>query len=610
MTCRSLWLIMMLLTLVIPSAAAASDTPLQTLRPGHPRLFALDSDAQRLRALVVSDPKAGEWHAYLRDRANELLGRPPLAFHHEGSNMLEVSREALRRIATLGLIYRLDNDRACADRAIAELTAVCSFPDWNPIHFLDTAEMTNAAAIGYDWLYALLTPQQRALIKQAIVDKGLMPGLELYDMQAGWVRYTHNWNQVCNSGLAVGALAIADEEPDLAASVINYARKSIPTSLDGFQPDGAWDEGPGYWRYATEYTVCFIAALESALGTDLGLSDSPGLDRTGDFRVYCAGPAYVDFNFADGSEGVRRAGQMFWLARRYHKPLYAWYERQIPMGPDAWALLWYSPEGASPRDLPLDKWFRRVNVAFFRSAWDDPNAVFVGFKNGHSPVNHGHLDLGSFVLDAAGQRWISDLGPDNYDLPGYFDAKPGGKRWTYYRTRTEGHNTLTIRGENQALPCEAPIIAFDSTPERAFAVADLSAAYPAVKRCWRGVALLRRRDVLVQDEIEATAPIDLTWALHTKAAVSLDGAQAVLTRGGKSLIARILAPDDARFSVASADPGPPQARNEGVTKIVIRRPGATGAMRIAVLLSTDAKAPAPALSALDDWVKMGPVTKE
>ena len=609
MTHRIPWFIM-LLTLFMAPFAGASEPPLQTLRPGHPRLFALDSDIQRARGLVASDPKAREWHGYLRDRAHELLGQPPLAYHFEGAHMLEVSRAALRRIATLGLIYRLDGDRACADRAIRELIAICNFPNWNPAHFLDTAEMTNAAAVGYDWLYGLLTPEQRTLVKQAIVDKGLMPGFELYDINGGWVRYTHNWNQVCNGGLGVGALAIADEEPRLSASILNSARKSLPTSLDGFRPDGGWAEGPGYWRYATEYTVYFLAALESALGADLGLSDSPGLDRTGDFRVYCAGPTYVDFNFADGSEGVRRAGHTFWLARRYQKPLYAWYERQIPAPPDPWALLWYTPEGTRPRDLPLDKWFRGVNVAFFRSAWDDPNAVFVGFKNGQNPVNHGHLDLGTFVLDASGERWACDLGADNYDLPGYFDAKPGGRRWTYYRTRTEGHNTLTLNGNNQALPCEAPIIAFYSTPERAFAVADLSSAYPMSKRVWRGVALLERKHVLVQDEIETGAPVDLVWAMHTRANVRVDGQSAVLTREGKTLSMRILLPADARFATASADPGPPQARNEGVTKLVIRLPGASGAVRLAVLLSIDPKAPAPALSALDEWVKIGRVAVE
>ena len=32
-----------------------------------------------------------------------------------------------------------------------------------------------------------------------------------------------------------------------------------------YGPDGAWAEGPGYWRYATQYNVVFLAALETAL---------------------------------------------------------------------------------------------------------------------------------------------------------------------------------------------------------------------------------------------------------------------------------------------------------------------------------------------------------
>ena len=641
MTARHLFPIILLL-LALAATCAAADSPLRTLRPGHPRLFALDADIQRVRALIASDSKAREWHVYLRDRATELLGQPPLEYRLQGPRLLEVSRQALRRIATLGLIYRLDGDRAFADRAIRELMNVCNFQDWHPPHFLDTTEMTNAAAIGYDWLYPVLTPEQRAIVKQAIIDKGLMPGLELYEMNAGWVTYTHNWNQVCNGGMTVGALAIADEEPKLAASIVSYAVRSIPTSLAGFRPDGAWAEGPGYWRYATEYTVFFLAALESALGNDFGLADSPGLDRAGDFRIYDDGPFDRVFNFADASEPYGRNPQMFWFARRYHQPLYAWFERRNPQAahrpapPDAWALLWYDPQGdlalvlrseeASllrrvARDLPLDKWFRRADIAFLRGAWADPNAIFIGFKGGQNPVNHGHLDLGTFVLDAQGERWALDLGPDDYNLPGYFDAKPGGQRWTYYRMRTEGHNTLTFNGENQALPCQAPITAFHSAPDRAFVVADLSAAYPMAKRVWRGIALLERKHVLVQDEIETAdgapsaggaphaSPVDLVWAMHTRAKVTVDGATAVLTQDDKTLTARILSPADAVFATASADPGPPQARNEGVTKLVVRLPAVNGSVRLAVMLSTDATAAAPALSPLDDWVDLGRVPR-
>lgn len=46
-------------------------------------------------------------------------------------------------------------------RAILELDAASALKDWNPEHFLDTAEMAFAVATGYDWLYQDLTPDQR-----------------------------------------------------------------------------------------------------------------------------------------------------------------------------------------------------------------------------------------------------------------------------------------------------------------------------------------------------------------------------------------------------------------------------------------------------------------
>jgi hypothetical protein len=578
--------------------AEGKDNPLATLRPGHPRLIALDADIARVRGLVASDPVARKWHEDLRARASQVLTQPPVEYHLIGPRLLQVSREALRRIVTLGLLYRLDGDRAYADRAISELMTICAFKDWHPPHFLDTAEMTHAAAIGYDWLYDLLTPAQRAIVKQAIIEKGIEPALELYKGNKGWVGGVYNWTQVCNGGITIGALAIADEEPALANLVLSYARRSIAKTFDEFEPDGAWLEGCGYWNYGTRYAVYFLAALQTALGTDFGFTDHPGFALAGDFRVYLAGPTYRVFNFADGGEGIGRAGQMFWFADRYHKPLYAWFEASVPASPDPWALLWYVPGGTRPADLPLDKQFRRADVAVFRSAWGDPNAVFVGFKGGRNPAPHGHLDLGTFVLDALGQRWACDLGADDYNLPGYF----GKQRWTYYRLSTAGHNTLTVNDQNQALDCQAPITAFSSSPDRAFAVADLSAAYPMMRKVQRGVALLARKHVLIQDEIEAEKPVDVVWAMHTRAELSLDGATATLAQGGKSLTARILSPQGAQFATESADPGPPQARNEGVTKLMVRMTGVTGEARLAILLTPDRDMRSLSLTPLTAWV--------
>ena len=110
-------------------------------------------------------------------------------------------------------------------------------------------------------------------------------------------------------------------------------------------------------------------------------------------------------------------------------------------------LIWLQRDGKLPQGTqwPLDTIFPGVQCAFFRSSWEDPNALFLAVKGGDNKAPHAHLDLGSFVLDAGGVRWAADLGPDDYNLPGYF----GKQRWGYYRMRTESHNTPLVDQENQ-----------------------------------------------------------------------------------------------------------------------------------------------------------------
>ena len=56
---------------------------------------------------------------------------------------------------------------------------------------------------------------------------------------------------------------------------------------------------------------------------------------------------------------------------------------------------------------------------------------------------HGNLDSGTFVLDAMGERWASELGADDYNITGYFD-NAGGGRWQYYRCTAQGQNVIAM----------------------------------------------------------------------------------------------------------------------------------------------------------------------
>jgi hypothetical protein len=608
------WVVAVVVTLAVSSQvspgvqsaepAAAGDV-LKGLRPGHPRLYVLDAGIAEVKGRLASDPLLKRWSLRLQRDAERMLSEPPVERKLIGPRLLDKSRTALRRVSTLAGLYRLDGDRRKAERARAEMLAVAAFSDWNPSHFLDVAEMTNALAIGYDWLYGFLSPDDRAIIHRAIVEKGLEPGLKVYASGKGWPTYVHNWNQVCNGGLAAGALAVADEEPETSRRFVDHARASIALAMRSFAPDGGWAEGPGYWDYATRYNVYFLNALQTALGTDFGLGQLAGFPETGTFRIQSVGPIGRTFNYADASDGAGTAAQMLWLAKTFGRPDYARHEIETAGDRvEIFHLLWAAgqalPPPASPR--PVDSIYRGIDVAFFRSRWDDPQGVFVGFKGGDNKANHSHLDLGTFVLDALSQRWAADLGGDDYNLPGYF----GKQRWTYYRLRTEAHNTLTVDGENQNPKARAPLVAFFSSPGRAFAVADLSIAYaPRVRRAFRGLALLDRRRVLVQDEIEAAdIPVELVWNFHTRARVETLGARALLSIGSSRLEARILSPERARFEVVSANPAPPQAQQRDVTNLVVRLPH-TSKVRLAVELSPAGSRATPGIEPLDRWIALG-----
>jgi hypothetical protein len=573
---------------------------------GHPRLIALKEDWPRLQKLLTASPELAAIRDGLYQQAVRTLEEPTVEHKLIGPRLLQESRRCLDRVYALAAMYRLTGEARFAERARKEMFAAASFPDWNPSHFLDTAEMTHALAIGYDWLYDELSPEDRATIRLAIIEKGLKPAVACYKEKKWWVTSDFNWNQVCNGGIGIGALALADEEPELAGYILGQALESLPLAMASYAPDGGWAEGPGYWHYATSYNVYLLAALQTALGSDRGLSALPGFDRTGFFRIHFVSPTGRTFNYADAGEQAGSAPEMFWLARTFGQPLFAWHQREHRgRRPSVLDLLWYRPEGEGPvaAGLPLDACFKGIDVVFLRSAWEDREAIFLGFKGGDNKANHSHLDLGSFVLDAGGYRWAVDLGPDDYNLPDYF----GGKRFTYYRLRTESHNTLTFSDENQDPAAKAPIVRFATQPERAGAVADLSAAYARwASRARRGVALLDRRRVLVQDEVAAKGAEGFTWRMLTPAEVTVAGDRAVLAQGDWRLEASILAPPGLGFEVAPAAAPLPQAQQPDAKVLSIRVPGFAGDTRLAVLLTPyrageEAPRGTVALTPLDDW---------
>jgi hypothetical protein len=569
----------------VPISTPGVGQVLATLKPGHPRLLMTLEDFARLRGQVATNAVLKPWYQRVVRNADALLRQAPAKYEiPDGLRLLATSRRVVDRVYTLALVYRLSGDKKYAERAGQELAAAAAFPDWNPRHFLDTAEMTHAFAVGYDWLYDVWTPEQRAVWREAMVEKGIKVAIECHRgvapqrVASFWVKARHNWNQVCNGGIGMGALALADERPELASEFLAAALKSIQLAMVEYGPDGAWGEGPGYWGYATSYNVDFLAGLESALGTDFGLSTIAGFSEAGSFPIFAQGPTGKSFAYADAHEGRINAPCLFWLARKFHRPDYAAFQLKATSGSPL-DMVWYDPQFdvSAAKSAPLDKYFRGPEVVTLRSAWADPSAVFVAFKAGDNKANHSHLDLGTFTLDAMGTRWATDLGSDDYNMPAYF----GNQRWTYYRLRAEGHNTLVLNPGQEAdqdPKAAARVIQFQTSPRRAFGIADLTPAYARqASQVRRGVALLERNQVLVQDEVRFRQPGDFWWFLHTEARVELEanGQSAVLSQDAKKMRVQILSPTEARFTVMDARPLPTspdpsmQAKNNRVRKLAV-----------------------------------------
>jgi hypothetical protein len=560
----------------------------------HPRLFLTPGRLEALEKGILGDTFLEELTKALFRQADTLLELEAVEFRIVGPRMLERCQELLRRVSALSLAFRISGREQYLSRARKELCAAAAYPHWNVDHFLDTAELCTAFAIGYDWLHGDLPESERQQIRTSLLEKGLAPGAELQRKPAWWVSARNNWNTVCNGGLAIGALAVADEEPELAAAILATARDNLPLALHCFSPDGAWEAGPHYWEYSAWYSALTGDALTTALGTDLGLFGCSGFDRAGLFPLHCAGTTGQYFNYADAETDSAAKPVLFWLGERFalpnciaenHRLL-----RRQASAPNPFDLLWYQPAPQTIPALPTAAQFGRSELFLARAAWNDPASVFLGFKAGSGQRDHAHLDLGSFVMDALAVRWAVDLGADDYDLPGYWDSGAQGSRWKYFRLNNWSHNTLVLNGHLQDAMAETTISRTSLSDSSPFAIADLSAAYSRdAQSLHRGVVLLENCGVLIQDEItwrSESKQRTVRWQMMTDAEITLAGAEATLTKNGKCLQARILSPQEARFAVASPQQKAPENPNPGLRQLVMEHPEAGAKTQIAVLLFT------------------------
>ncbi len=538
----------------------------------HPRILLLGGEEALIKNSIATDATWKKMHEAILISCDKIIAQPPVERIQIGRRLLDKSREALRRIFQLSYAWRMTGQEKYFTRCEQEMLAIAKFSDWNPSHFLDVAEMTMGMAIGYDWLYHKLSEVSRKTIREAIVTKGIYPSLD--PKYNSWLGSSNNWNQVCNAGITFGSLAVWEEHPQLAKSLVERAIKSIPISMDEYKPDGAYPEGYGYWGYGTSFNVMFLSAVEKVFGTDFGLNNTPGFLQTSWFMENMKAVSSLSFNWGDAGQGSGLQPAMFWLAQKNNDPTLLWNEKsylaQVDYGRFTGdrlipaVMIWgkemplakvtepkslvYKGQGANP-------------VCMMRTSWSDKNAIFLGFKAGSASVNHGHMDIGSFVMESDGTRWATDFGMQDYESLeskgiALFGRTQDAQRWTVFRLNNRAHNTLTVDDQLQLVKGYAKIDKYSDQQDFMFAQSDLSTVYEKqLASVKRGAAIVDKKYVVVRDEVVATdKPTTVRWTMLTSATVVLKGNRILLSKEGNTLTLQVSSPSSIKMKTWSTTP--------------------------------------------------------
>ncbi|MCY3023596.1 MAG: DUF4962 domain-containing protein, partial [Planctomycetota bacterium] len=270
--------------------------PLVAKKGVHPRLYL---DATRLAALreAVATTHAALWKK-VRAQADEAVKAGPPAY--KGDDGFSGDEQLYQRgvgntMPLLALSYLITSDRKYLDSARAWARASCGYATWG---LGQTDGMDLAAghqllglALVYDWCYADLDDDSRALIRQTLTKRAGAMFESAASGRRWWSKaylQNHLWVNAC--GMAAAGMALFDEN-DEAVKWIGLPLDKFRRTMDALGSDGASHEGVGYWEYGVEYLLKFMYLARELLSVDLYGHD--WWRNTTAYRLYLSLPRHA-----------------------------------------------------------------------------------------------------------------------------------------------------------------------------------------------------------------------------------------------------------------------------------------------------------------------------
>ncbi len=554
----------------------------------HPRLLFLKRDLSAIRqTLGATRREAFESLKRSADGALKLKPPPEPTYDQIEDRVKRRmgyvdSFRAMRRYHTRGmpscaLMYLLTGEREYGEVARAILVDAAR---WDPEGISSIMApygdeiglgLVNAGAHTYDWIYDLLSDDERELVRKMLIARAdqMLRRLQRRD-------YLYR-PESSHDGRLPGYLiehAIALAEEPRAKVWMDYAMRTVLTVFPHWAGrDGGWAEGISY---AQGYNTIYLQPFEALrLATGFDMWQRPFYRKVRYFFFYTVSPVGEIKPFGDseihpmrGAESGMRA-LMLYHALRYRDPAVRWYvdqlgdpeqeRRSISALPGL--LLADDLAPAPPTHLPNDKAFFGVGIAALHSNILDPrDDLMILLKSSpYGAVSHSHADQNSFAIMKGG---------DALAIPaGYRHPAHGSAFHTKYTQHTIAHNAILVNGEgqiNRDATANGHLTTFETMPHIGYACGDATAAYRnTLTRCRRHVVMIRPSVICVVDDLEAPRAAEYQWLLHAFEQFGLNEAeqQLVSTRAGNSMTVHLATPGGFAFEQTDEWPMDP---NEGV----------------------------------------------
>ncbi|TDU73012.1 heparinase II/III-like protein [Prosthecobacter fusiformis] len=611
----------------------------------RPRLIHAAPGWTYLKGLPAADPVAAKMIENLKAGGEKLLEAPELTrIFGEQKSTVTPGSKAMFRMAALGVLNFVDGDPRWKERGVREMIAItdpATFQNWYVDEPAVTADFLIAASLGYDYFRDGMNAKQATDARTYMIEKGigalvaLLKGEPVPESARGKAAGVTNApkpkgtpkggakdkeevepdaeHMAAASALILAGICLQDEDPSAAKQAIDAGGKVFGKGMLRFAPDGIWPEGMEAGEQVLDYAIMVMQTLKANAGTDLGFSLLEGIPQAGLARLHLVGPSNQLFNYGDAQgTTLSRPWVSTWLAGAHgNMGTKALAAGAAPSADTAFLnlaghFMYYNPHAAGDGtpDSP-DYVFPGGAVAALRSSWDK-DAYYVAVKGGDNSIPTAQLDIGSFVLEAGGVRWGIELGAESDRAPGFSPAADRTKRYALYVEGTPGQNTVMMGG-NQELDAQSAVLSGHSTPELGILAVDLTKAYSKLaKDVYRGAMMVRgaKPYLVLQDDMAVKNTTPVTWSMHTRAEVTVDGSKATLTEKDKTLHAVILSPAGATFTTED----PPEPASEqmkkltGIKVLKVSLGAVKGPQTISIAFSLDGAPASVPVKPITEWV--------